>query len=117
MESTIAIEAFSALAHPGRLAVFRLLVRSGPSGASAGAVARALSTPANTMSTQLAILARAGLIRSRRESRSIIYMADYPRITGLVGFLMEDCCQGRPEIRAPLAAMAARVPTLHERSQ
>lgn len=107
MEDASAIEALSALAHPGRLAVFRLLVRAGPEGVSAGEIARAMDTPANTMSTQLAILARTGLIRSRRDSRSVIYSADYARITALLGFLMEDCCQGRPEICAPIAAKAA----------
>lgn len=107
MEDASAIEALSALAHPGRLAVFRLLVRAGPEGVSAGEIARAMDTPANTMSTQLAILARTGLIRSRRDSRSVIYSADYARITALLGFLMGDCCQGRPEICAPIAAKAA----------
>lgn len=107
MEETSAIEAFSALAHPGRLAVFRLLVRAGPDGIAAGEIARAMDTPANTMSAQLAILARTGLIRSRRDSRSVIYSADFTRITALIGYLMEDCCQGRPEICAPIAAKAA----------
>jgi DNA-binding transcriptional ArsR family regulator len=112
MESYAAIDALSALAHPGRLDVFRLLVRAGPNGVAAGDIARALNTPANSMSTQLAILARAGLIRSRRESRSILYAAEYPQITALLGFLMEDCCQGRPEICAPIAAMASPNPCL-----
>ncbi len=93
MESTEAIESLAALAHPGRLAVFRMLVQAGPDGVAAGEVARALDTPANTMSTQLAILTRAGLIRSRRESRSVIYTADYAEISGLLAFLMQDCCQ------------------------
>jgi DNA-binding transcriptional ArsR family regulator len=110
MEDKSAIEALSALAHSGRLAAFRLLVRAGPDGVPAGEIARALATPANTMSTQLAILARSGLIRSRRDSRSVIYSADYARITGLLGFLMEDCCQGRPEICAPLSAKASCCP-------
>ncbi|WP_304178051.1 helix-turn-helix transcriptional regulator, partial [Phenylobacterium aquaticum] len=98
MESQDAIEGLSALAHPGRLAVFRLLVQAGAAGVPAGEIARALGAPANTMSTQLAILTRAGLIRSRRESRSVIYSADYDQIGGLIGFLMQDCCQGRPEV-------------------
>ena len=107
MDDLTAINALSALAHPGRLAVYRLLVRAGPEGVAAGEIARALGTPANTMSTQLAILARTGLIGSRRDSRSVIYSADYAHITALLGFLMEDCCQGRPEICAPIAAKAA----------
>lgn len=107
METEDAIESLSALAHPGRLAVFRLLVQAGAEGVPAGEIARALDTPANTMSTQLAILTRAGLIRSRRESRSVIYSADYGEITGLLGFLMQDCCQGRPEVCGPLLEAAS----------
>jgi DNA-binding transcriptional ArsR family regulator len=107
METEDAIEGLAALAHRGRLAVFRLLVQAGGEGMPAGDVARALETPANTMSTQLAILARAGLIRARREGRSILYAADYDRIGALLGFLMEDCCQGRAEVCAPLGRIAA----------
>lgn len=117
MESEDAIENLSALAHPGRLAVFRLLVQAGPDGQAAGDIARALGAPAATMSTQLAILARAGLIRSRRESRSIIYSADYAAISGLIGFLMRDCCQGRPEVCEPLLAAAACCPPVKETAQ
>lgn len=107
METEDAIEGLSALAHPGRLAVFRLLVQAGPDGIAAGEIARVLDTPANTMSTQLAILTRAALVRSRRESRSVIYAADYGQISGLLGFLMQDCCQGRPEVCAPLLEASA----------
>jgi len=107
VEANDAIEGLGALAHPGRLAVFRLLVQAGAEGLPAGDVARSLDTPANTMSSQLAILTRAGLIGSRREGRSIIYAADYGRISALLGFLMEDCCQGRAEICAPLSQIAA----------
>ena len=105
MNSDLAIEALSAIAHPGRLAVFRLLVRAGAEGLAAGEVARRLETPSNTMSTQLAILTRAGLIRSRRESRSIIYHADYTAFSALLGFLVEDCCDGRPEVCAQLVTV------------
>lgn len=102
MNSSSAIEALSALAHSGRLAVFRLLVQAGPDGLAAGEVARRLDTPANTMSTQLAILTRSGLIRSRRASRSVIYQADFEAFSALLGFLVEDCCDGRPEVCAQL---------------
>jgi DNA-binding transcriptional ArsR family regulator len=103
LTSDAAIEALSALAHPGRLAVFRLLVRAGADGMAAGEVARALDTPPNTMSSNLAILSRAGLIRSHREARSIIYQADYAAFAELLGFLVEDCCDGRPEVCSQLA--------------
>ena len=97
-----AIDALSALAHSGRLAVFRLLVKVGPDGMAAGDVARAMDTAPNTMSTQLAILARTGLIRSHRDRRSIIYRADYDTFSSLLAFLIDDCCDGRPEVCSPL---------------
>jgi DNA-binding transcriptional ArsR family regulator len=108
MESPSAVAALSALAHPGRLEVFRLLVRAGPTGIAAGEIARATGSLANTLSANLSLLAGAGLIRSRREGRSIIYAADYERMRELLAFLIEDCCGGNPEICAPLAAVVER---------
>ena len=108
METTTASNALSALAHPGRLEVFRLLVRAGPGGMAAGEIARATGSLANTLSANLNVLAGAGLVSSRREGRSIIYAAGYGRMSELLAFLMEDCCAGKPEICAPLAAIAER---------
>jgi DNA-binding transcriptional ArsR family regulator len=108
METTTAVGALSALAHPGRLEVFRLLVRAGPEGLAAGEIARATGSLANTLSANLNILAGAGLASSRREGRSIIYTAGYERMRELLAFLMEDCCGGKPEICAPLVAIAER---------
>jgi DNA-binding transcriptional ArsR family regulator len=108
MENPAAISALSALAHPGRLEVFRLLVRAGPEGMAAGEIARATGSLANTLSANLNILAAAGLVSARRDGRSIIYAAGYDRMRDLLAFLMEDCCGGKPEICAPLAAVASR---------
>lgn len=108
MESQSAVSSLSALAHPGRLEVFRLLVRTGPEGIAAGEIARATGSLANTLSTNLNVLAGAGLVSSRREGRSIIYVAGYDRMRELLAFLMEDCCGGSAEICAPLAAVAER---------
>jgi len=98
MESDDALRKLSALAQDTRLAIFRLLVRTGPGGESAGAIADALSIPAPTLSFHLKELERAGLIAQRRESRSLIYAAQYDGMRDLLAFLMEDCCAGRPEI-------------------
>ena len=106
MASARAVEALSALAQGHRLAVFRLLVKAGPDGMPAGDVARDIGALPNTLSTHLAILDRAGLIRSRREGRSVIYTADYDGMRGLLGFLVADCCGGRPEICEPLVDVA-----------
>jgi DNA-binding transcriptional ArsR family regulator len=102
MQLPVAVDALSALAHGGRLAVFRLLVRAGPEGLPAGEIAREIGVLPNTLSSNLTILGNAGLVRSHREGRSIIYAADYDRMRSLLGFLMDDCCAGRPEICAPL---------------
>ncbi len=108
MQLPAAVEALSALAQGSRLAVFRLLVRAGPEGMPAGEIAQEVGVRPNTLSTHLTILGHAGLVQSRREGRSIIYTADYGRMRELLGFLVEDCCAGRPEICAPLAGMASR---------
>jgi DNA-binding transcriptional ArsR family regulator len=108
MDSPAAVTALSALAHPGRLDVFRLLVKAGPKGVAAGEIARATGSLANTLSANLNVLAGAGLVVARREGRSIIYSAAYDRMRGLLAFLMEDCCGGNSEICAPLAAIAER---------
>ena len=106
METNAAVAALSALAHEGRLSVFRLLVQAGPEGLAAGEIARRTGSPPSTLSANLAILTNAGLATSRREGRSIIYAAGYGPMRELLAFLMEDCCQGSPEICAPLAELA-----------
>jgi ArsR family transcriptional regulator len=104
MEKVEAIAAFGALAQDTRLEVFRLLVRHEPTGMAAGEIARQLDVPQNTMSAHLSILARAGIVRSERQSRSIIYRADLDGLRALMLFLVNDCCAGSPELCAPLLA-------------
>ncbi len=88
------IRALGALAQEHRLNAFRLLVQAGPSGLAAGELSDALGIPPSSMSFHLAQLQNAGLVSQRRQSRSLIYAADYEAMNGLVGFLMENCCQG-----------------------
>jgi DNA-binding transcriptional ArsR family regulator len=106
MEIETAIKRLSAIAHEARLGVFRLLVKAGPEGMAAGDVARALSVPANTLSAQLLVLSNAGLVRARRDGRSIIYAINFDAMRDLLVFLTEDCCGGRAEMCAPLADIA-----------
>ena len=94
MKSKTAIAALGALANEHRLAVFRLLVQAGPDGMPAGAIASVVGLPGSSLSFHLAHLTRAGLIEQRRESRSLIYSADFAAMNGLVGFLTENCCGG-----------------------
>lgn len=104
MENESAILALAALAQSTRLDVFRQLVKHEPDGLAAGDVARALAVPHNTMSTHLAILSRAELVKGERHSRSIVYRANLDRFRDVMLFLVKDCCGGRPELCAPLIA-------------
>ncbi|MFZ5789972.1 MAG: ArsR/SmtB family transcription factor [Pseudomonadota bacterium] len=102
-----AVAALAALAQETRLAVFRLLVRAGPSGLPAGSLARALGVQPSTLSHHLAELERARLVRRWRVERQIFCAADLAGARRLIAYLVEDCCDGRPEIcgdRAPMAA-------------
>jgi DNA-binding transcriptional ArsR family regulator len=104
MENTDAIDVFTALAQATRLEAFRLIMAHEPHGLPAGEVARRLEVPQNTMSSHLAILTRAGLISFERQSRSIVYRAEIDRMRAIASFLVSDCCDGRPELCAPLVA-------------
>ena len=102
MKTEEAITALSALAQGTRLDTFRLLVKHEPAGVPAGELARLLEVPQNTLSAHLSILARAGLVRGERHSRSIIYRADLETFQKLTLFMIQDCCGGSAELCAPL---------------
>ncbi|MBV9076170.1 MAG: helix-turn-helix transcriptional regulator [Methylobacteriaceae bacterium] len=109
MDERQALLAFAALAQETRLGLVRLLVEAGPDGMAAGAIAAAVGVSASNVSFHLKELESAGLARSRRVGRSIIYSAAFEALAGLVDFLMRDCCQGRPEVCAPaFAALSGR---------
>ena len=101
------MQAFEALSQETRLRVVRLLVQAGTNGLPAGEIAGRLDCRQNTMSTHLKILNSAGLIRSRREGRRIIYRADFATVRELVLFLMEDCCAGNAAVCRPVAESLA----------
>ena len=94
MKTGDVLAGLSSLAQETRLAVFRLLVRRGPGGLSAGAIADELDVPASSLSFHLHHLMHAGLITQVRQSRQLIYAANYARMNGLVGYLTENCCGG-----------------------
>ena len=93
-----ALSALAALGQATRLAIFRLLMEREPEGLPAGTLAEAVGCPPNTLSSHLAILARAGLVRGVRNGRSIIYHADVEGMRALMSFLVTDCCNGHPEL-------------------
>jgi DNA-binding transcriptional ArsR family regulator len=100
MKKSNAISALGALAQESRLDIFRLLVQKGPQGLPAGDIGERLGLPPPTLSFHLNQLRYAGLVSSRRESRSIIYTANYKTMNSLLTFLTENCCADRTGIRA-----------------
>ena len=102
MDTKSAISSLSALAQETRLAIFRMLIEAGTDGLAAGAIAERLDIPASSLSFHLAELTRAGLIAQRRESRSLIYSANFRAMNALLGYLTENCCGGNPAACAPL---------------
>jgi len=101
MKKSTAVAALGALAQETRLEIFRLLVQKGPNGMAAGEIGDRLGLPSPTLSFHLNQLRFAGLVTSRRVSRSIIYSANFKAITGLLAYLTENCCAGRPDLCAP----------------
>lgn len=95
MDQDKAIDSFAALAHPTRLAVFRLLISRAPDGVPALTIADQLDAKPSTLSGHLGILKRAGLLTSVRHQREIRYAANIVAINQMIGFLLSDCCGGR----------------------
>ncbi|HSH47631.1 MAG TPA: metalloregulator ArsR/SmtB family transcription factor [Halomonas sp.] len=110
ISETEALAGFGALAQETRLEALRLLVRHEPQGLPAGEIARQLGVPHNTLSAHLSVLARAELVLSQRQSRSIIYRANLNRMREMIRFLVDDCCAGHPEACAPLISSLAACP-------
>ncbi|MVA25131.1 metalloregulator ArsR/SmtB family transcription factor [Agrobacterium vitis] len=106
MDQKQALSAFAALSQETRLLIVRMLVVAGPDGMAAGALAEKIDVSPSNISFHLKELEHSGLIGAQRQSRSIIYTANYAALGGLVRFLMEDCCSGHPEICVPVAELA-----------
>jgi ArsR family transcriptional regulator len=101
MDERQALIAFGAMSQETRLKIVRLLVKAGPEGMAAGNIAEAAGVSASNVSFHLKELERGGLVAARRDSRSIVYSAEFQALSGLIRFLMEDCCAGNPAICAP----------------
>jgi len=93
MDINEALAAFDTLSQDTRLRVFRLLVEHGPSGVPAGTLSESLHIPHNTLSFHLSHMSHAGLVVSRREGRSVIYRANFEFFSGLIRYMVEDCCR------------------------
>jgi ArsR family transcriptional regulator, arsenate/arsenite/antimonite-responsive transcriptional repressor len=112
MKKQNVVAALAALAQDNRLDVYRLLVQAGPEGMSAGSVASALKLAPNTLTFHFDRLREAGLVTVRREGRSMIYAARFETMNALLGYLTENCCQGRVdqcaavECKTPASSMA-----------
>ncbi|WP_454884725.1 ArsR/SmtB family transcription factor [Sphingomonas oryzagri] len=104
MQTESALGALAALSHPTRLDAFRLLVQHEPDGLSTGALVEASGLTQSTLSTHLAVLAKAGLVGSEKRGRQQIQRARIDTLRALMTFLAKDCCGGRAELCEPLLA-------------
>lgn len=102
MDKIYALATLGALSQETRLEAFRLLIKKAPEGLPAGEIASTLGVVQNTMSAHLSVLAQSGLVTTMRKGRTINYAANFSRVRELLLFLMQDCCQGAPEICEPL---------------
>lgn len=98
METTAATQAFATLGHPGRLEVFRLLMRFAPQGVRPTEIAQALGLKPNTLSHHLADLTAAGLVQADRQGRSLFYAVNLATTHGLIGYLALDVGRARPDL-------------------
>lgn len=101
METIDAVQMLSALAQDARLEVFRYLVKRGPEGACAGDIAEACAVQPSTLSHHLNLMRNADLILRRRDQRQMIYSVNFAVVSGLLGYLWEECCDGQPELCLP----------------
>lgn len=92
MKTADVVNALGSLAHEHRLAIYRLLVETGPEGLAAGAIGGRVGLQPSTLTFHLQALQRAGLITQARASRQLIYSADFNAMNELVGFLTDKCC-------------------------
>jgi len=115
MKTEKAIEALAALAQESRLGIYRLLIRQGPQGLTAGSIAERMEMPGATLSFHLKELAHAGMVTARQDGRFIHYSANYAAMDGLLAYLTENCCcdQARgdcpPQPARPKRAAASTV--------
>ena len=112
MEHNLASDAFATLGHPGRLAVFRLLMRFAPQGVRPTEIAEALGLKQNTLSHHLAGLTASGLVLVERRGRSLYYAVDLDATEGLIGYLALDVGRARPDLIAPLLSPTKDVPPM-----
>lgn len=107
MDEGEVVAALAALAHPVRLRVFRLLVVGGKTGLTPGAITEACGVPSTALSFHLKELARAGLVRSERLGRHLIYRAAFDQMNGLLEYLTANCCEGEACL-VPAAATSCK---------
>ena len=109
MEKEI-ISRLSALAHPQRLAIFRLLMRRYPDRLPAGEIAQVMALRPSTLSAYLATLTQAGLVTQARAGTSLLYSVEMTGMRQMLGFLTTDCCRGRADLCAPFPSSEKEPP-------
>lgn len=111
MDMIKALSAFSALSQETRLSALKLLVQAGDAGLCAGEISTALNVRQNTLSTNLSILVQSGLVRNRREGRTIRYQVEWAELQALITYMLKDCCGGRMGECSPIVDLLKKQET------
>ncbi len=94
MDEDLAVTSLAALAQTQRLRAFRALVVAGTEGLTPGFIAEQLEMAPSALSFHLKELSHAGLVSSEARGRNLIYRAEFSRMSALLAYLTEQCCQG-----------------------
>lgn len=98
-----------ALAQEHRIRIFRLLVKTGPSGLPSSEIADHVGISPTSASFHLKELEQAGLLVATRQGRFVRYAVHVDAMRKLLTYLVEDCCQGQPELCGSSLARAGSV--------
>lgn len=92
MQIDVAAKRLAELGHPTRLQIFRSLVKEGHQGTPVGDLQVALDVPSSTLSHHITRLMSVGLVKQRREGRTLFCIAQYEMLNELITFLNDECC-------------------------
>ncbi len=95
MNEKTAVVALAALAQEARLRIFRALIGAGPQGLTPSTLAAMLGLTGSNLSFHLKELTRSDLVSVKRDGRQLFYRPNLEHMNGLVGYLVDHCCQGQ----------------------
>ncbi len=94
MELDMAASLLKELGHPTRLSIYRQLVMAGSQGLAVGEIQKELNIPASTLSHHISAMVTVGLIKQRRQGRTLYCTTQFEALQELLNFMTDQCCAG-----------------------